>query len=48
LFQGGCLFQLFSLFWISFREIQKLDGPKSEQLPKANKKMTKSWKQTPP
>jgi hypothetical protein len=53
-------FSFSSLFWISFREIQKLDDSKSEKLmercfqflgfgaiqfldlPKANKKMTKS------
>jgi hypothetical protein len=28
----GCLFPAFHHFFISFREIQKLDGPKSEKL----------------
>jgi hypothetical protein len=28
----GCLFQLFITLWISFWEIQKLDGLKSEKL----------------
>jgi hypothetical protein len=36
-FLWGCLFQFSTLFWISFREIKKLDGPKSE-------KLRSSWK----
>jgi hypothetical protein len=34
---GGVCFNLLTLFWISFREIQKLDGPKSA-------KLRSSWK----
>jgi MFS family permease len=34
LFFGAVCFSFSSPFWISFREIQKLDGPKSEKLMK--------------
>jgi hypothetical protein len=34
---GGVCFNFSALLWISFREIQKLDGPESE-------KLRSSWK----
>jgi hypothetical protein len=34
---GGVCFNFFSLFWISFWEVQRLDGPKNE-------KLRSSWK----